>query len=205
MVLPNSPLCLLHSSAPLCLPMSSSARIIFAVFPSLLAISSFFSSSCRAFSTAAFAGGVNERRRAFKERSSRSSHSSSSIPSRRLPTSPTLLPNVHLRVYLAVTSTTSDEEIPTMRLSFLPHPFSYMRGASRAVSAGSACAHLPPPSPPFSLSLSYLPSYIYTSVQTWSVQSIASLASNPIATQHAVKQLAHSPHRPHFVSISLTG
>lgn len=35
-----------------------------------------------------------------------------------------------------------------------------------------------------------------TSVQTWSVQSKADLASNPTARHISVKQLAHSPHRP---------
>lgn len=37
------------------------------------------------------------------------------------------------------------------------------------------------------------------------VQSLTYLASNPIALQHSVKQLAHSPQRPHLVSRSFSG
>lgn len=37
------------------------------------------------------------------------------------------------------------------------------------------------------------------------VQSQTYLASKPAALQHSVKQLAHSPQRPHLVSRSFSG
>ena len=90
-----------------------------------------------------------------------------------------------------MTSTTSSFPNATTKERRFPHPRSYSFGVSHASSHGSQWSHR------FCASL-------YTSVQTWSVQSSTQRASKPSARQHSVKQFAHSPHRPARVSSSFT-
>ena len=87
------------------------------------------------------------------------------------------------KTYRLVTSTTSSLPNATTKESFFPQPRSYIFGASHASSHASQWSHRSCVS-------------LYTSTQTWSVQSSTHRVSNSKARQHSAKQLAHSPHLP---------